>query len=92
MFISSVRFKEVKNIMKTTYKIRLGLTDAEEFVSEVSELESKVDANCGVITVDAKSMIGVMNISNHPLTVTIQSRDRNEILKFAEICKKYEIE
>ena len=84
MFISGVCFREVKKKMERTYKLDLeSINDAKDFVVAINRMNSEVDA---------KSMLGLLNISHcKPLEMTIYSDDENEISEFAEICKKYEV-
>ena len=93
MFISGVCFREVKKKMERTYKLNLeSINDAKDFVIAINKLNSEVDARYGVHVVDAKSMLGLLNVSHcKPLEMTIYSDGENEISKFAEICKKYEV-
>ena len=67
------------------------LTRAEEFVAEISELKSDVNAAYGVRNVDAKSVMGFMGISHLPVKVTIVPLNDIELKKFNEICRKYEV-
>ena len=67
------------------------LTRAEEFVAEISELKSDVNAAYGVRSVDAKSVMGFMGISHLPVKVTIMPLSNSELKEFNEICRKYEV-
>lgn len=67
------------------------LTRAEEFVAEISELKSDVNASYGVRSVDAKSVMGFMGISHLPVKVVIIPLSNEELRKFNEICRKYEV-
>lgn len=93
MFISGFCLREVKNELERTYKLDLvSINDAKDFVMAINKLNGEVDARYGVHVVDAKSMLGILNISHcKPLEMTIYSDDENEISEFAEICKKYEV-
>lgn len=93
MFISGVYLREVKNKLERTYKLDLqSINDAKDFIVTINKLNSEVDARYGVRVVDAKSMLGLLNVSHcKPLEMTIYSDDENEINEFAEICKKYEV-
>lgn len=93
MFISGFCLKEVKNELERTYKLNLqSINDAKDFVVSINKLNSEVDARYGVRVVDAKSMLGLLNMSHcKPLEMTIYADDENEISEFAEICKKYEV-
>ena len=93
MFISGVYLREVKNKLERTYKLDLqSINDAKDFVIAINKFNSEVDARYGVHVVDAKSMLGLLNVSHcKPLEMTIYSDDENEINEFAEICKRYEV-
>lgn len=67
------------------------LTRAEEFVAEISNLKSDVNAKYGVRNIDAKSVVGFMGISHLPVKVTIVPLNDIELKKFNEICRKYEV-
>ena len=67
------------------------LTRAEEFVAEISELKSDVNAAYGVRNVDAKSGRGFIGISRWPVKVTIVPLNDIDLKKFNEICRKYEV-
>ena len=67
------------------------LTRAEEFVAEISELKSDVNASYGVRSVDAKSIMGFMGISHLPVKVTIVPLSNSELKEFNKICRKYEV-
>ena len=83
---------EVENL-KTEFVLNFNdsLTRAEEFVAEISELKSDVNAAYGVRSVDAKSVMGFMGISHSPAIVTIVPLNDIELKKFNEICRKYEV-
>lgn len=66
------------------------LTDLEEFVAEVKNIKSDVDASYGNKVVDAKSFLGVLGLSTRPVSVKINSDDKEEIRYFGQICKKYQ--
>lgn len=93
MFISGVYLRKVEKNLERTYKLDLeSINDAKDFVVAINKLNSEVDARYGVHVVDAKSMLGLLNVSHcKPLELTIYSDDEKEICKFAEICKKYEM-
>ena len=83
---------EVENL-KTEFVLDFNdsLTRAEEFVAEISELKSDVNAVYGVRSVDAKSVIGFMGISHLPVKVTIVPLSNSELKEFNKICRKYEV-
>ena len=83
---------EVENL-KTEFVLDFNdsLTRAEEFVAEISELKSDVNAAHGVRSVDAKSVMGFMGISHLPVKVTIVPLSNSELKEFNKICRKYEV-
>ena len=83
---------EVENL-KTEFVLDFNdsLTRAEEFVAEISELKSDVNAAYGVRNVDAKSVMGFMGISHLPVKVTIVPLSNRELKEFNKICRKYEV-
>lgn len=94
MFNSDMkRFAYEVEDLKTEFILNFNdsLTRAEEFVAEISELESDVNATYGVRSVDAKSVMGFMGISHLPAKVTIVPLNDIELKKFNEICRKYEV-
>lgn len=78
--------------MKKEYLLNLdSLTDLNNFVKEIAtQIKSDVDAIYERQIVDAKSYLGLVTISIHPIKVKINSCDEREIVIFEEICKKYE--
>ena len=83
---------EVENL-KTEFVLNFNdsLTRAEEFVAEISELKSDVNAAYGVRNVDAKSVMGFMGISHLLVNVTIETLSNSELKEFNKICRKYEV-
>lgn len=79
--------------MKKRFTVDLHDVDnTESFVKEISEkIRSDVDATYEKRVVDAKSLLGVIMITSHPVEVEIISDDEEEIKVFEEICKKYEV-
>lgn len=64
--------------------------DAAKFVEEIAKLPSNIDAVYNSKIVDAKSYLGILLISSHPIRLIINSDDETEINKFLEICKRYQ--
>lgn len=79
--------------MKRSFILNLdSLTDLTNFCTEISSnIAADVDAAYGRQTVDAKSYLGLITISTHPIQVYINSENCAEIAKFNEICSKYPI-
>lgn len=66
------------------------LTDLEEFVHElISQIKSDVDGCWQHQIVDAKSFMGMVSISTHPVTVRLNSDDKEEVRIFNDICTRY---
>ncbi len=79
--------------MNKEYVLNLdSLTDLNNFVKEIStQILCDVDAIYQRQIVDAKSYLGLVTISIHPVLIRINTEDEELISKFGEICKKYEI-
>lgn len=80
--------------MKTEYILNLNsITDASHFVAEISaKVVCDVDVSYGRHCVDAKSLMGVMSLSNHNITATIKNPTCfADTENFNEICKAYEV-
>lgn len=79
--------------MKKNYTLNLdSLTDLTNFCTEISQkISSDVDASYGRQLVDAKSYLGLVTISTHPVNICINSADESEVSLFNEICEKYQI-
>lgn len=70
--------------MNKEYVLNLdSLTDLNNFVMEIS-----AQIPCDV---DAKSYLGLVTISIHPVTVVINTDNEDYIKRFNEICSKYKI-
>ena len=77
---------------KTQFTLDLdSLTDLEEFVAAISEIEGDVNAKYGVREVDAKSFLEMSGISQYPILVELLSEKESDIELFEEICRKYEV-
>lgn len=75
-------------------KIRLDLNDPDiykEFSGDMNSFKSDIDAKVGSIHVDAKSLLAVVALGQTDLEVSIVSADEDEIRRFCEVMKKYEI-
>lgn len=79
--------------MKKIFTVDLhDIDNVENFVKEISEkIMSDVDAFYEKQIVDAKSLLGVVLITSHPIQIRINSDDIEEVKVFEEICKKYEV-
>lgn len=64
----------------------------KRFTQKVSVLDAEVDIVSGRYIVDAKSIMGIFSLDIlKPLTVIIHSEDEEEISKFNEIMKEFEV-
>lgn len=79
--------------MNKEYVLNLdSLTDLNNFVIEISsQIPCDVDAKYGRQVVDAKSYLGLVTISIHPVTVVINTDNEDYIKRFNEIGSKYKI-
>ena len=79
--------------MNKEYVLNLdSLTDLNNFVMEISsQIPCDVDEKYGRQVVDAKSYLGLVTISIHPVTVVINTNNEDYIKRFNEICNKYKI-
>lgn len=79
--------------MRKSYTLNLdSLTDLTNFCTEISQkIASDVDASYGRQLVDAKSYLGLVTISTHPVNICINSANESEISMFDKICEKYPI-
>ena len=79
--------------MNKEYVLNLdSLTDLNNFVIDISSnIPCDVDAKYGRQIVDAKSCLGLVTISIHPVTVVINTDNEDYIKRFNEICSKYKI-
>ena len=84
---------KVEPTLKTEFTLdfRASLTSAEEFVAEISQIKSDIDAKHGAITIDAKSFVGFVGMSNSPIQVIINPINDEDLKLFNEICDKYEV-
>lgn len=61
--------------------------DLQLFVYKITyQIQADVDAVYGRHCVDAKSVLGILSISSHPIIVRIITDDESEISKFENIC------
>lgn len=95
MTISDVkRFAyNVEPTLKTEFTLDFSdsLTSVEEFVAEISQIKSDIDAKHGAITIDTKSFVGFVGMSNSPIQVIINPIDDEDLKLFNKICEKYEV-
>ena len=79
--------------MNKEYVLNLdSLTGLNNFVIDISSnIPCDVDAKYGRQIVDAKSYLGLVTISIHPVTVVINTDNEDYIKRFNEICSKYKI-
>ena len=79
--------------MKREYEINLNnINDLKNFIHEMTyHIASDVDAIYDRQVMDAKSLLGLISISTHPIKVIIHSDDLSEIAYFKSVCEKYEV-
>ena len=76
--------------MKKKIKLR-AINDVNTFVKQILDFPCDIDAIYGRYIIDAKSILGMIDISTHDIEVEIRSEDKGLIDKFATICKSYEV-
>lgn len=75
-------------------KIHIDLNDPDifkEFSSDMNSFKSDIDARYGSVHLDAKSLLAIVALGKPDFYVTLISEDEDEILRFREVVKKYEI-
>lgn len=75
-------------------KIHIDLDDPDifkEFSSDMNSFKSDIDARYGSVHLDAKSLLAIVALGKPDFYVTLISEDEDEILRFREVVKKYEI-
>lgn len=77
-----------------TYNINLNLIeDVKAFASDINkEIKSKVLIKNDMYVLNAKSLLGILSLDlSEPIEVSILSEDINELKRFKEIIRKYEV-
>ena len=84
---------DVEPMQKTKFTLDFSdsLTRAEEFVAEISQVASDINAKYGTREVDAKALIGFLNMSHLPVQIIINPNNDEDLKRVNEICKKYEV-
>lgn len=75
-------------------KIHIDLDDPDifkEFSSDMNSFKSDIDARYGSVHLDAKSLLAIVALGKPDFYVTLISEDEDEILRFREVVKKYEV-
>lgn len=75
-------------------KIHIDLDDPDifkEFSSDMNSFKSDIDARYGSVHLDAKSLLAIVALGKPEFYVTLLSDDTEEIARFCEVVKKYEI-
>ena len=75
-------------------KIRLELDDPDifkEFSADMNSFRSDIDARYGSVHLDAKSLLAIVALGKPEFYVTLLSDNEDEIRRFCEVIKKYEI-
>lgn len=79
--------------MKTESKIYLNsIKKVRNFVNQINQLDCDIDIRIGRYVIDAKSIMGIFSLDlSKVLTVEIHSNDKDEIIRFNQIIKPYEV-
>ena len=77
--------------MSKSFVVNLNqLEDLSKFVSQVrGSVASDVNAVYENQIVDAKSVLGLVSLSSHPIKIEINSDDESEIEQLKGICEKF---
>ena len=79
--------------MKNTFKVKLNkIISIKDFANMASGFESDIDIISGRYTGDAKSIMGLFSYDlSKPVDIVIHSDDEEELKRFAEAIKPYEV-
>lgn len=73
-------------------RIKLKYEDLKEFISITTSFESNIDMIKDRYVIDAKSLLGVLSLDfTQHTTVVIHSVDENEIVRFYDEMKRFDI-
>lgn len=73
-------------------KIKLKYEDLKEFIKIVTSFESNIDMIKDRYVVDAKSLLGVLSLDfTQPTMVVIHSVNEDEIVRFYDAMKRFEV-
>lgn len=75
-------------------RIRLNMDDPDifkEFSTDMNSFRSDIDAKSGSVHVDAKSLLAIVALGKPEFEVAIVSSDEDEVRRFREVIKKYEV-
>ena len=73
-------------------KIKLKYEDLKEFIKITTSFESNIDMIKDRYVVDAKSLLGVLSLDfTQPTIVVIHSVNEDEIVRFYDEMKKFEV-
>ena len=77
--------------MKTEFTIKLNtIKDINNFVGEMLDFESDIDAIRGRYVLNAKSVIGLFTLDlSIPLNIKINAINEEELIRFNEVIVKY---
>jgi hypothetical protein len=83
--------KTNKSLPNDCFNIKLTtIQDVNDFVKDMENFESDIDAIRGRYVLDAKSYMGLLTLDlSIPLTIKIHSINEEELCGFNEIIKKY---
>ena len=65
------------------------LNDINDFITGIKNIPCDINASYEKQIVDAKSYLGLVSISTHPITVSINTDNPNYIETFSQVCKRY---
>lgn len=79
--------------MKNKFTVKLNnIIDIKTFIEEVSKFETNIEAIRGRYEINAKSLMGMFSLDlSKPVDIIIYSKNEEEISRFKEIIKKYEV-
>ena len=73
-------------------KIKLKYEDLKEFIKITTSFESNIDMIKDRYVIDAKSLLGVLSLDfTQPTTVVIHSVNEDEIVRFYDEMKRFEV-
>ena len=73
-------------------KIKLKYDDLKEFIKITTSFESNIDMIKDRYVIDARSIMGIMSLDfTQPTTVVIHSVNEDEIVRFYDAMKRFEV-
>lgn len=79
--------------MKRNFNVKLNkIVSIKDFIKMTSGFDSNIDVVSGKYIVDAKSIMGLFSLDlSNPVEVIIHSDDNEELKRFVEAIKPYEV-